>query len=120
MALGDLELIAGTTLRFQLKWEAESELGKLEPVQMDGCTAKFAVRDVKTGEIMATADTNDGIDIDVGSSTLTVALAAHKSRHFGEASNGTVDYEVRVSFPSGDVYSLVHAGLDIKRGAIDD
>jgi hypothetical protein len=119
VAAGDLNMVAGTTLRFALTWETENEAGELEPVKLHGCTAKFAMRDVKTDQVIATADTTDGIELNPETGEVSVTVVPEKTQGTPPAPLGNVSYEVRVYFPSGDAYPLVNAFIAISKGAID-
>ncbi|AWG87332.1 TPA: hypothetical protein ACX3GV_004548 [Vibrio parahaemolyticus] len=121
MAASDLRLVAGTTFGFSMTWETENEAGELAPVDITGCSAKFVMKAKASGAVLATASTGDGVEIPDGpTGEVVVTLAPEKTAGLTEAKIGQVGYELRVYFPSGDVYSLVIGFVAIVEGEIDD
>lgn len=121
MAASDLRLVSGTTFGFSNVWEQENEAGELKPVDITGCTARFVMRDEQTGQKLVEASTSDGITIPDGTAgEVIVSLSPDKTTGLKAAQIGDVAYELRIYFPSGDVYSLVMGYVAIIEGKFDD
>jgi hypothetical protein len=121
MADSDLRLVSGATFGFSNVWEQQNEAGEWEPVIITGCTARFVMRDERTGEILVKASTGDGITIPDGNTgEVVVSLPPAKTAGLKSAQIGDVSYELRIEFPSGDVYSLVMGFVAIIEGIFDD
>lgn len=122
MASSDLELTPGTTFAFAVTWQQKNG-DQLVPVDISGCTARFQVRDDTTGETLIDAQTEGrGIDIPLGKDGLIkVSVGPSITRGIKPRSFGQVRYELRVYFPSGDVYAVLPPGfVSISSGVIRD
>lgn len=121
MADSDLRLVTGTTFGFSSVWQQQNAAGEWEPVIITGCTARFVMCDERTGETLVTASTGAGITIPDGESgEVVVNLAPSKTAELKSAQLGEVSYELRVYFPSGDVYSLMMGYVAIVEGKFND
>lgn len=121
MAATDLQLTAGTTYAFGITWQTKDG-DQLVPVDISGCTARFQMRDVASGELLAECKTEgDGIEIPSGPDGV-VQVSVHPSKTDGLKARpiGQVAYELRVYFPSGDVYSVMSGFIAIVEGVIRD
>ncbi len=121
MADSDLRMTAGTTFDFGITWQTQNG-DQLIPVDITGCTACFQMRVVSTGALLAEAKTEgDGIDIPNGPDG-SISVSIHPSKTLGLNSYriGKVQYELRVYFPSGDVYSVISGSIAIVGGVISD
>lgn len=117
----DLRVVSGTSLGFTTEWRQQNEAGEWQAVNITGCTARFAMRDTATGAVLLTATTGDGITIANGSDgVIDVNIPPQKTHGLAPAVIGDVDYELRVYFPSGDVYSLIMGYVAIVAGVIND
>ncbi|PMN73151.1 hypothetical protein [Enterovibrio norvegicus] len=120
MADSDLTLVTGTTLAFSSVWEQQNDAGAFEPVIITGCTARFVMRDENTGETLVTASTGAGITLNGDTGEVVVNLPPSKTAGLRGAMLGDVGYELRVTFPSGDVYSLMMGFVAIVEGKFND
>lgn len=121
MAASDLQLTAGTTCAFGITWQTEDG-DQLVPVDISGCTARLQMRDVASGALLVECKTGgDGIEIPTGPDGV-ILVSVHPSKSTGMAARtiGQVAYELRVYFPSGDVYSLMSGFIAIVAGVIRD
>lgn len=117
----DLRLIAGTTFAFGATWQSQDG-DQLVPVDISGCTARFQMRDVTSGDLLVEATTEKGnIEIPSGpDGQVNVSIHPDDTKSLEAAKVGDVAYELRVYFPSGDVYSLMSGFVAIVEGVIRD
>lgn len=117
----DLRLVAGTTFAFGLTWQQKAG-GQLLPVDISGCTARFQMRDVASTGLLVEATSEKGnIEIPNGpNGQINVSINPDDTKALGAATVGSVAYELRVYFPSGDVYSLMSGFVAIIEGVIRD
>ncbi|NRD34581.1 hypothetical protein HQQ92_22975 [Shewanella sp. DC2-4] len=124
MAATDLQFTAGTTFAFDLTWQTKTDGGELVPVDITGCTACFQMREIASGKLLAQAKTEgDGIALNAGAEgdnmgKIAVSIHPSKTRGLKSFVLGKVAYELRVYFPSGDVYSLMSGFVAISEGVI--
>lgn len=121
MAASDLQLTAGTTFAFGVTWQTQNG-DVVAPVDISGCTARFQMRDVASGEVLAEAATEgDGVDIPDGpTGAITVSIHPSKTQGLTGHTIGQVAYELRVYFPSGDVYPVMAGFVAIIEGVFRD
>lgn len=121
MAASDLKLIAGTTFSFGVTWQTQAG-DVVTPVDITGCTARFQMREVASGALLAQASTeSDGIKIIDGvKGEISVSLLPTKTKGLTNKIIGDVAYELRGYFPSGDVYTLMSGFVAIVEGVIRD
>lgn len=120
MSASDLQMTAGTTFAFGVTWQTRDG-DHLVPVDVSGCSARFQMRDTESGKLLAEANSVDGIDIPDGpAGQLRVSLHPDKTKTLGAYPLGRVVYELRVYFPSGDVYPVMSGFVAIAQGVIRD
>ncbi len=117
----DLRLIAGTTFAFAATWQSQDG-GQLVPVDITGCTARLQMRHATRGELLVEASTESGtITIATGTDgQVAVSLPPSATKALKASKIGEVVYELRVYFPSGDVYSLMSGFVAVVEGVIRD
>ncbi|EAZ2875447.1 hypothetical protein AYI72_22445 [Shewanella algae] len=119
MPAPDLEIVAGTTFGFEVTWEDGS--GTQTPIDISGCAVRFQVR-TGTDKLLVDCSTENGcIEVtDPATGTIAVQVKPEQTRgHYPSQWEGA-DYELRVYFPSGDVYSILRGRAKLLRGAIHD
>lgn len=121
MSASDLQMTAGTTFAFGVTWQTKDG-DQLVPVDVSGCSARFQMRDMESDLVLAEAASNgDGIEIPDGpSGELRVSLHPDKTKALSAYPLGRVAYELRVYFPSGDVYPVMSGFVAIAQGVIRD
>lgn len=120
MSASDLQMTAGTTFAFGVTWQTKDG-DQMVPVDVSGCSARFQMRDMQSGGVLAEAGSGDGIDIPDGpGGEIRVSLHPEKTKGLAAYPLGRVAYELRVYFPSGDVYPVMSGFVAIVQGVIRD
>lgn len=102
----EMTLIEGTTFGFGITWEDSGT--PREPIDIAGCAAVYRICPASSSQTLAECTTEDGgITIGPLKGQLTVNLAPEKTAGKSGALWSGARYELRVMYPSGDVYSLV-------------
>lgn len=102
----EITIIEGTTFGLELTWEDSGS--PRSPIDLTGCAAVFRICPASSRQALAEASTQDGgVDIDGLAGRVRVRLAPEKTAGSSGALWQGARYEVRVTFPSADVYSLV-------------
>lgn len=119
MSAPTLTLIEGTTLAFSTAWADADETRT--PVDMTGCTARFVIvpEDSRRALVECTTQ-NGGIEIDVSTGTLSIRVAPEQTAEQLSDAWKNARYELRVMFPSGDVYSLLRGKAALTAGVANE
>lgn len=114
-----LTLVEGTTLAFSTAWATADDART--PVDMTGCTARFVIvpEDSRRALVECTTQ-NGGIEIDVGTGTLSIRVAPEQTAEQLSDAWKNARYELRVTFPSGDVYSLLRGKAALVAGVANE
>jgi len=112
-----ISLVAGTTYRFSATWASDD--AHATPIDLTGCEAMFAVVSYQ-GETLLTCETGNGIDLvpEDGGIHLHIRpeqTAGPVAQHWAGAR-----YELRITFPSGDVYSLLRGKATLTPGVANE
>jgi len=116
----ELPLVTGTTFDFELTWETENEAGVLQPVDITGCSITLQVRSSVSNTLLVSCTSMAG-DITVTEPTKgRMAIHISPEKTAGQQADAWQDahWEVRVTFPSGDAYSLVRGWARLTVGAV--
>lgn len=120
----DLEIIAGTTFDFEVTWRNQDGTG----MDITDCSVKFQIR-TRSGSVLVDCSTDKGnVHLsDAKSGVIAVHIAPKQTASYkpaqvtsGYSPDNTQSYELRVYFPSGDVYSLLRGTARLIQGAIHD
>lgn len=102
----DFTIVEGTTFGFGITWEDSGT--PREAIDIGGCTAVFRVCPASSNQTLAECTTEDGgVSIGPLKGQLSVSLAPGKTAGTSGALWSGARYELRVMYPSGEVYSLV-------------
>lgn len=115
-----LPLVAGTTFNFELVWESESDSGRLQPVDITGCTAVLQVRNEESSELLLSCTSAEG-SITLPEPTrglIAVHIAPSKTASQDVCAWQNARWELRVTFPSDDTYSLVRGWATLIKGVV--
>lgn len=115
-----LPLVAGTTFDFDLTWETENEQRELEPVDITGCSIELQIRTASTKSLLLRCSLTDG-EISVADPTtgkMNIHIAPDKTVNQDIDDWQSARWEVRVTFPSGDAYSLVRGWAKLAAGTV--
>lgn len=118
MAAPDLEIISGTTFGFEVTWESAGE--SRTPVDVSGCTVRFQVSSGSSLLLESTTE-NGGIAVsDPAAGRIAVQVKPSQTAGQDPDEWELAAYELRVYFPSGDVYSILRGRAALLMGAIRD
>jgi len=116
----DLPLVTGTTFDFELTWETENEQGELEPVDITGCSVDLQVRGMTSKALLLSCTSVAG-EVTVADPTtgkMEFHIAPGKTSGQDVTAWQDARWEVKVTFPSGDAYSLVRGWAKLAAGAV--
>jgi len=119
MSAPTLTFVEGTTLAFETTWSSNDDA--CTPVDITGCTARFAVMPATSRRVLVDCTTeNGGITLEPLLGRLAIRVApSDTAGQYSKVWDGA-RYELRVTFPSGDVYSLLRGTVSMEPGVIDD
>lgn len=119
MSAPTLTITEGTTYGFETTWTSNDEART--PVDITGCTAQFAITPASSRRRLVDCTTeNGGITLDGPTGHLAVRIAPEMTAGSYSSAWQGARYELRVTFPSGDVYSLLRGEVELIQGVIDD
>lgn len=112
-----LTMVAGTTYRFSANWASDD--ANATPVDLTGCDAIFMVVSHQ-GETLLTCETGSGIELEPEQGGIHLHIRPEQTAgpivlHWAGAR-----YELRITFPNGDVFSLLQGRFQLKPGVIHD
>ncbi|HIF9214607.1 TPA: hypothetical protein ACX6QF_000059 [Photobacterium damselae] len=116
-----LKIVAGTTFGFDLHWTTGDKDNPY--VKLSGCTAVFVIRSI-TGDVLVRGTTESGhisiIECEQQSDKLDIQITHDQTQGQQPQAWENANYEVRVTFPSGDLYSILRGPALLIKGAVDD
>lgn len=110
-----LSMVAGTTYRFSANWASDD--ADATPVDLTGCEATFLVASHQ-GEPLITCTTDDGIELEPEQGGIHLHIRPEQTAGLIEPHWAGARYELRITFPSGDVFSLLQGRFQLKPGVI--
>lgn len=114
----DMTLVEGTTFGFSLTWEDSG--APREPIDLEGCAAVFRICPASSNQVLAECTTEDGgIVVGPEKGQMAVRVAPEKTAGTSGALWVGARYELRVMYPSGDVYSLVRGQIRLVPAVIE-
>ncbi|MEL0623817.1 hypothetical protein V6238_12015 [Marinomonas arenicola] len=115
-----LSIVAGTTFDFELIWETQNVNGGLEAVDITGCQVDLQIRNAVNDSLLISCsmETKEVTVIDPQSGTMQFHIAPSKTVNQDVAAWKDARWEVRVTFPSDDVYSLVRGWAKLIIGVV--
>lgn len=119
MSAPTLEIIEGTTLAFETTWSAADEART--PIDLTGCAARFAITPANSRRVLVDCTTENGaIELDGPAGNVAIRIAPEATAGTYSTAWDSARYELRVTFPSGDVYCLMRGTAQLIQGVIDD
>ncbi|WP_447529813.1 hypothetical protein [Vreelandella sp. TE19] len=110
-----ISLVAGTTYRFSAAWASEDAAAT--PVDLAGCEAVFVVATTQ-GAPLLTSETGNGITLDPERGGIDVHIRPEQTVGAISPAWSGARYELRVTFPNGDVFSLLRGHFQLHAGVI--
>lgn len=118
MSAPDIQVVAGTTHAFTVTWSDNTPEQK--GIDLTGCSAIFQVR--SAGKLLVNCTTqNTGIKIDSPTTGLmSIRIGPEQTNDHTVFQWEKAEYELQVTFPSGDVYSVLRGTASLIRGVVHD
>ncbi|WP_158161241.1 hypothetical protein [Grimontia hollisae] len=114
-----LRIGKGTTFRFETSWVTDDPGNPT--VKLDGCSALFAIADGKGNRRVECSTENGLIHIipkpDGESDAIEITIVPALTETQGAAEWKGAHYELKVTFLSGDVYSILRGPAVLLEGA---
>lgn len=110
-----ISMVAGTTYRFSAAWASEDPAAT--PIDLTGCEATFMVATTQ-GAPLLSCETGNGIELEPERGGINVHIRPEQTAGAVSPSWSGARYELRVTFPSGDVYSLLRGHFQLTPGVI--
>lgn len=110
-----ISLVAGTTYRFSAAWASEDAAAT--PVDLKGCEAVFVVATTQ-GAPLLTCETGNGIELEPERGGINVHIRPVQTAGAVSPSWSGARYELRVTFPNGDVFSLLRGHFQLQPGVV--
>ena len=117
----NLALIAGTTFDFDLTWETKNENGQFEPVIISGCIVEFEIRKSGDDTLLVRCSTDDGSIKVLAPETGKMDLHISPEKTWDQKSDSWRDaiWEVVVTYPSLDKYSIAWGSASLRRKVVN-
>ena len=110
-----LSLVAGTTYRFSATWASDTP--NAAPVDLTGCEASFVVATTQ-GTPLLSCETGNGIELEPERGGINVHIRPEQTAGAVSPEWSGARYELRVTFPNGDVFSLLRGHFQLTPGVI--
>ncbi|GGW45050.1 hypothetical protein [Vreelandella hamiltonii] len=110
-----ISLVAGTTYRFSAIWASDDD--NATPIDLTGCEAMFAVVSFQ-GETLLICETGNGIDLVPEDGGIHLHLRPEQTAGPVAQRWAGARYELRITFPNGDVFSLLQGRFQLQPGVI--
>lgn len=116
----NLPLVAGATFDFELTWETKDETNVLKPVKLMGCTVEFEVRKSGDDTLLVRCTTEDGNITVPEPETGQVFIHIPPDKTANQLPENWRDaiWEVVVTFPSLDKYSIAWGSASLRRKVV--
>ncbi|MGM0985424.1 MAG: hypothetical protein ACQEXI_00340 [Pseudomonadota bacterium] len=112
-----LSIVEGTTYAFALDWTQPDGA----PVDLAGCQARFVIAPAAEDTPLVDCTTDNGaITLDAAAGHIAIRIAPEMTAGRYSRAWAGARYELRLTFPSGDVYSLLRGRAQLTPGVIDD
>ena len=110
-----ISMVAGTTYRFSAAWASEDSAAP--PVNLTGCEAVFVVATTQ-GAPLLSCETSNGIELEPERGGINVHIRPEQTAGAVSPEWSGARYELRVTFPNGDVFSLLRGHFQLTPGVI--
>lgn len=110
-----ISMVAGTTYRFSAAWATDD--GPATPINLTGCEALFAVVSHQ-GETLLNCETGSGIELEPAQGGIHLHIRPEQTAGPIAPHWAGARYELRITFPNGDVFSLLQGRFQLQPGVI--
>lgn len=116
----NLPLVAGATFDFELIWETQDETNVLKPVQLMGCIVEFEIRKSAHDTLLVRCSNDDGnIKIpEPETGKIFIHIPPDKTANQSSENWRDAIWEVVVTFPSLDKYSIACGSASLRRKVV--
>lgn len=111
-----INMVAGTTHRFSAAWASEDVAAT--PIDLTGSEASFVVA-TSQGAPLLTCETGNGIELEPERGGINVHIRPEQTAGAVSPSWSGARYELRVTFPNGDVFSLLRGHFQLQPGVVN-
>lgn len=102
----DFTIVEGTTYAFSIVWEDSGS--PRAAIDIGGCTAIFRICPASSSQALVECSTeNGGVVIGPQRGQLSVTISPDKTAGTSGGRWAGARYELRIAYPSGEIYSLV-------------
>ena len=108
-----LSMVAGTTYRFSAAWASDD--ANATPVDITGCEATFVVATTQ-GMPLLSCETGSGIELEPSQGGISVHIRPEQTAGGVSPEWSGARYELRLTFPNGDVFSLLRGHFQLTPG----
>lgn len=108
-----LTVIEGTTYRFGMVWRSDD--ANATPVDLTGCEARLVVASAQ-GALLLSAETDNGIQLTPEQGGINVHIRPEQTAGKITREWSGARYELRITFPNGDVFSLLRGHFQLLPG----
>lgn len=112
-----ISMVAGTTYRFSAAWASE-ELAAT-PIDLTGCEAMFVVATTQ-GAPLLSCETGNGIELAPEQGGINVHIRPAQTAGAVSPEWSGARYELRITFPNGDVFSLLRGHFQLTPGVLHE
>ncbi|MDQ7735454.1 hypothetical protein QT231_22360 [Halomonas sp. SpR1] len=112
-----LSLVAGTTYRFSATWASDDP--NTAPVDLTGCEASFVVATTQ-GTPLLSCESGNGIELAPEQGGINVHIRPTQTAGAVSPEWSGARYELRVTFPNGDVFSLLRGHFQLTPGVLHE
>ena len=110
-----LTMIAGTTYRFSANWASDDH--SATPINITGCEVRFVVASHQ-GEALLSCETGNGIELEPEEGGIHLHIRPEQTAGPIAPHWAGARYELRITFPNGDVFSLLQGRFQLQPGVI--
>lgn len=112
-----ISMVAGTTYRFSAAWASEDAAAT--PVDITGCEAVFVVATTQ-GAPLLSCETGNGIELAPNEGGISVHIRPEQTAGAVSPEWSGARYELRVTFPNGDIFSLLRGHFQLTPGVLHE
>ncbi|MGP9665995.1 hypothetical protein ACT3TY_15405 [Halomonas sp. AOP22-C1-8] len=114
-----LTMVAGTTYRFSAAWASDDGNSNTHatPIDLTGCEAILMVVSHQ-GETLLTCETGSGIELEPAQGGINLHIRPEQTAGPIAPHWAGARYELRITFPNGDVFSLLQGRFQLQPGVI--
>lgn len=111
-----IRMVAGTTYRFSAAWASDD--ANSTPIDLSGCEAHFVVVSYQGVTLITCTTDEQGIELDPENGGIHLHIRPEQTAGPITPHWAGARYELRITFPNGDVFSLLQGRFQLQPGVI--